>query len=91
MFNKEMKDKKYHNDPYRAVNFKTDENGKKYREIDKLREEMKQKLGKFEQSRLISQDFYESMQLDYKKGIKLDEIIKAKREEEYFKQNKKGQ
>ena len=27
MFNKEMKDKKYHNDPYRAVNFKTDENG----------------------------------------------------------------
>ena len=23
-----MKDKKYHNDPYRAVNFKTDENGK---------------------------------------------------------------
>ena len=45
-------------------------------ELDKLREEMKQKLGKFEQSRLISQDFYESMQLDYKKGIKLDEIIK---------------
>ena len=45
-------------------------------EIDKLREEMKLKLGKFEQSRLISKDFYESMQLDYKKGIKLDEIIK---------------
>ena len=44
--------------------------------IDKLREEMKLKLGKFEQNRLISQDFYESMQLDYKKGVKLDEIIK---------------
>ena len=45
-------------------------------ELDKLREEMKMKLGKFEQSRLITQDFYESMQLDYKKGINLDEIIK---------------
>ena len=37
---------------------------------------LQEELGKFEQSRLISQDFYESMQLDYKKGIKLDEIIK---------------
>ena len=27
MFEKETKDKKYHNDPYRAVNFKTDEKG----------------------------------------------------------------
>ena len=55
---------------------KSSNENKELGEIDKLREEMKQKLGKFEQSRLISQDFYESMQLDYKKGIKLDEIIK---------------
>ena len=55
---------------------KSSRENKELGEIDKLREEMKQKLGKFEQSRLISQDFYESMQLDYKKGIKLDEIIK---------------
>ena len=55
---------------------KSSNENKELGELDKLREEMKQKLGKFEQSRLISQDFYESMQLDYKKGIKLDEIIK---------------
>ena len=55
--------------------FKTNES-KEGLELDKLREEMKMKLGKFEQSRLITQDFYESMQLDYKKGINLDEIIK---------------
>ena len=55
---------------------KSSNENKEGTELDKLREEMKQKLGKFEQSRLISQDFYESMQLDYKKGIKLDEIIK---------------
>ena len=55
---------------------KSSRENKELGEIDKLREEMKQKLGKFEQSRLISRDFYESMQLDYKKGIKLDEIIK---------------
>ena len=45
-------------------------------EIDKLREEMKQKLGKFEQNRLLSYDLYQSMETDYKKGIKLDEIIR---------------
>jgi hypothetical protein len=55
---------------------KTSREKKELGELDKLREEMKQKLGKFEQSRLISQDFYESMQLDYKKGIKLEDIIK---------------
>ena len=55
---------------------KTSKDNKEVGELDKLREEMKQKLGKFEQSRLITQDFYESMQLDYKKGVKLDEIIK---------------
>ena len=45
-------------------------------EIDRLREEMKQKLGKFEHNRLISQEFDERMKLDYKKGLKLEEIIK---------------
>ena len=50
---------------------KTSEN-----EIDKLREEMKQKLGRFEQNRLLTNELYESMELDYKKGLKLDEIIK---------------
>ena len=45
-------------------------------EIDKLREEMKQKLGKFEQNRLLTNDFYQSMETDYKKGMKLDEIIR---------------
>ena len=45
-------------------------------EIDKLREEMKQKLGRFEQNRLLSNDLYQSMETDYKKGMKLDEIIR---------------
>ena len=45
-------------------------------EIDKLRDEMKQKLGKFEQSRLLGDELYNSMKADYKKGIKLDEIIR---------------
>ena len=45
-------------------------------EIDKLREDMKQKLGRFEQKRLLSEDVYNSMQLDYKKGIKLEDIIR---------------
>ena len=45
-------------------------------EIDKLREDMKQKLGRFEQKRLLNEDVYNSMQLDYKKGIKLEDIIR---------------
>ena len=45
-------------------------------ELDKLRDEMKQKLGKFEQNRLLTTDLYQSMESDYKKGIKLDEIIR---------------
>ena len=45
-------------------------------EIDRLREEIKQKLGKFEHNRLISQELDEKMKLDYKKGLKLEEIIK---------------
>ena len=45
-------------------------------EIDKLREEMKQKLGKFEQNRLLTNELYQSMESDYKKGIKLDDIIR---------------
>ena len=37
---------------------------------------MKLKLGKFEQSRLLPKDLYQSMEADYKKGIRLDEIIR---------------
>ena len=44
-------------------------------ELDKLRDEMRQKLGKFEQNRLLTNELYQSMESDYKKGIKLDEII----------------
>ena len=46
------------------------------REINKLRDDMKQKLGKFEQNRLITSDVFQSIQLDYKKGINLEDIIK---------------
>ena len=45
-------------------------------ELDKLRDEMRQKLGKFEQNRLLTNELYQSMESDYKKGIKLDEIIR---------------
>ena len=44
-------------------------------DLDKLRDEMRQKLGKFEQNRLLTNELYQSMESDYKKGIKLDEII----------------
>ena len=54
----------------------TKENQGKENELDKLREEMKQKLGRFEQNRLLTTDLYQSMENDYKKGIKLDEIIR---------------
>ena len=54
----------------------TKENKSSENEIDKLREEMKQKLGRFEQNRLLTNELYESMELDYKKGLKLDDIIK---------------
>ena len=37
---------------------------------------MKQKLGRFEQNRLLSNELYQSMESDYKKGIQLDEIIR---------------
>ena len=40
---------------------KTSKESKEVGEIEKLREEMKQKLGKFEQNRLITRDFYDSM------------------------------
>ena len=53
-----------------AKDSKTTEN-----DLDKLRDEMRQKLGKFEQNRLITNELYQSMESDYKKGIKLDEII----------------
>ena len=45
-------------------------------EIDKLREDMKQRLETFEQNRLLTTELCESMELDYKKGKKLEEIIK---------------
>ena len=44
-------------------------------DLDKLRDEMRQKLGRFEQNRLLTNELYQSMESDYKKGIKLDEII----------------
>ena len=54
----------------------TKENKESEKELDLLREEMKFKLGKFEQSRLLPKDLYQSMESDYKKGIRLDEIIR---------------
>ena len=45
-------------------------------EIDKLREEIKQKVGKFEHNRLITKELKDSMESDKNKGIKLDEIIR---------------
>ena len=44
-------------------------------DLDKLRDEIRQKLGRFEQNRLLTNELYQSMESDYKKGIKLDEII----------------
>ena len=37
---------------------------------------MKQKLEKFEQNRILTTELRESMELDYKKGVKLEDIIK---------------
>ena len=54
----------------------TKDNKEGEKELDLLREEMKLKLGKFEQSRLLPKDLYQSMEADYKKGIRLDEIIR---------------
>ena len=51
---------------------KHDEN----REIDKLREEMKLKLGGFEKNRIINKKLINSMKSDLKSGINIEDIIK---------------
>ena len=51
---------------------KTDEN----REIDKLREEMKLKLGGFEKNRIINKKLITSMKNELKSGINIEDIIK---------------
>ena len=54
----------------------TKDNKASENEINKNREEMKQKLEKFEQNRILTTELRESMELDYKKGVKLEDIIK---------------
>ena len=51
---------------------KPDEN----REIDKLREEMKLKLGGFEKNRIINKKLINSMKTELKNGINIEDIIK---------------
>ena len=51
---------------------KTDEN----REIDKLREEMKLKLGGFEKNRIINKKLITSMKNELKSGVNIEDIIK---------------
>ena len=51
---------------------RTDEN----KELDKLREEMKQKLGGFEKNRIISKKLITSMKNELKNGINIEDIIK---------------
>ena len=51
---------------------KQDEN----REIDKLREEMKLKLGGFEKSRIINKKLITTMKNDLKSGTNIEDIIK---------------
>ena len=51
---------------------KTDDN----RELDKLREEMKQKLGGFEKNRIISKKLVTSMKNELKSGMNIEDIIK---------------
>ena len=51
---------------------RTDEN----KELDKLREEMKQKLGGFEKNRIISKKLITSMKSELKNGINIEDIIK---------------
>ena len=45
-------------------------------DLAKLRDDILQKLGKFEKARLLNKDLAQSMESDYKKGIKLEEIIR---------------
>ena len=51
---------------------KTDEN----REIDKLRDEMKLKLGGFEKNRIINKKLITSMKNELKSGVNIEDIIK---------------
>ena len=51
---------------------KSDDN----KELDKLREEMKLKLGGFEKNRIISKKLINSMKNDLKSGINIEDIIK---------------
>ena len=53
-------------------NVRTDEN----REIDKLREEMKLKLGGFEKNRIINKKLITSMKNELKSGVNIEDIIK---------------
>ena len=46
------------------------------RELDKLREEMKQKLGGFESGRIISKKMKNNMKIELKSGINIEDIIK---------------
>ena len=46
------------------------------RELDKLREEMKQKLGGFEKNRIISKKLVTSMKNELKGGMNIEDIIK---------------
>ena len=46
------------------------------RELDKLREEMKQKLGGFESGRIISKKMKNNMKNELKSGINIEDIIK---------------
>ena len=50
--------------------------GDENKEIDKLREEMKQKLGGFEKNRIISKKLINSMKSELKNGINIEDIIK---------------
>ena len=51
---------------------KTDDN----KELDKLREEMKVKLGGFEKNRIISKKLINSMKNELKSGVNIEDIIK---------------
>ena len=51
---------------------KTDDN----KELDKLREEMKVKLGGFEKNRIISKKLINSMKSELKNGVNIEDIIK---------------
>ena len=46
------------------------------REIDKLREEMKNKLGGFEKNRIINKKLITSMKSELKNGVNIEDIIK---------------